>query len=250
MDCRQIESWLPPYVDGEAQPRERAQVERHLSTCAACRSSVAAQRTVRAVLRARAGELSVPAPPGLRTRLAATLEADPPQALGWRGRLSAFAVAATVLLVALIGLEFVRPGSNVLYAAQLAIDHVRCFVVELASTDAADAAALRRQYVADYGWDVRVPPSNDTLGVTLVAARRCPYWLGRHAHLLYRSGDHEVSLYVSRGDARSDDELQVLGHTERIWQAGGASYALIARGVPAADWARIAEYLQRETTGP
>lgn len=248
MDCRQIESLLPPYVDGEAQSDDRAQVERHLSTCAACRSSVDAQRTVRAVLRARAAELSVAAPPGLRTRLAATLDAEAPRTLGWRGRLSAFAVAAAVLLVAFIGLEFVRPGSNVLYAAQLAIDHVRCFVVELASTGPADAAALQRQYVADYGWDVRVPPSNDALDVTLVAARRCPYWLGHHAHLLYRTGDHEVSLYVSRGDVRPDDELRVLGHTERIWHAGGASYALIARGVPAADWARIAEYLQRETT--
>jgi anti-sigma factor RsiW len=233
-------------VDGEASPDERSQVEAHVAGCASCRSAVTAQRTVRAVLRARAAELRVPAPPGLRTRLAATLEADAPRVLGWRGRLSAVAVAAVALLTTVVGLEFVRPGSNVIYAAQLALDHVRCFVVELAATTPADAAALRQNYLDTYGWDVRIPPSNDTLGVTLVAARRCPYWLGRHAHLLYRTGGHEVSLYISRDEVHPDDELRVLGHTERIWHAGGASYAAITRGVPAAEWARITEYLQRE----
>jgi hypothetical protein len=182
--------------------------------------------------------------------LAATLDAEAPSPASWRSRLSGLALAAAVLLTTIVGLEFVRPGSNVLYAAQLAIDHMRCFVVELASTDPADAAALRRGYAETYGWDVRIPPSSEAAGVTLVAARRCPYWLGRHAHLLYRTGEHEVSLYVSRDEPHPDDELRVLGHTERIWQAGGASYAAIARGVPPAEWARITAYLQRETTGP
>jgi anti-sigma factor RsiW len=236
-------------VDGEAQADEWARVEQHLADCASCRSAVAAQRTVRAVLRARGAALSAAAPPGLRTTLAASLAAEP-SAPGWRTRLSAFAVAAAVLLTTVVGLEFVTPGSNVLYAAQLALDHMRCFVVELASTDPADASALRQNYAAAYGWQVRVPPSNDALGVTLVAARRCPYWLGRHAHLLYRTGGHEVSLYVSRDEVHPDAELRVLGHSERIWQAGGASYAVIARGVPPAQWVKITQYLQRETTGP
>ena len=72
-ESRQIESLLPPYVDGEASATDIAAVEAHLATCDACARLVQAQRTVRTVLRARAAHLTVPAPPGLGTRLAAQL---------------------------------------------------------------------------------------------------------------------------------------------------------------------------------
>jgi anti-sigma factor RsiW len=241
---------MPPYVDGEAATHEVAEVERHLALCPACRASVAAQRTARLVLQARGREIAPPLPPGLRTRLAATLPSSGRPGLGWGGRLSAFAAAA-VLFVTMVGaLELVSPRSNVLYAAQLAIDHVRCFMAEVSSTHAADPTVLEREYADSYGWTVDVPPSNEAIGLRLVAARRCPFWIGNHAHLLYRLGDREVSLYVDRGDTRASDELHVLGHTEHIWQSRGNSYAVITRGVPDAQLTQVTSYLQRETSVP
>ena len=247
MECRRIESLLPPYVDGEASAHQTAEVEQHLAECPACRAAVAAQRTARVVLQARGRAIAPPLPLGLRTRLNATLQPRVSTSLGWRGRLSAFAAAAALLVVIVGALELVTPHSNVLYAAQLAIDHVRCFVVEMAATDTADPAVLERQYAEGYGWNVRLPASNEALGLRLVAARRCPFWVGRHAHVLYRVGDHELLLYIKHGNTRPNDQLHVLGHTENICQAGGNSYAVIARGIRDAELTQITAYLQRET---
>ena len=246
-DCRQIESLLPPYVDGEARPDQIRQVEAHLGLCASCREQVAAERAIRTVLRARAASLVTPAPPGLRTHLASAVTWDAVPRLAWRGRLTAVAAAAAVVLLAVVLFEFTSPQSNVLFAAQLAIDHVRCFVVELGSVEAANAEDLETEYSQRYGWSVDVPGSDLESGIMLVAARRCPFWLGDHAHLLYRTRDREVSLYITPNNPRTSEEVTVLGHVHRIWTAHGNSYALVARGVPAPDLDRIANYLERET---
>lgn len=247
-ECRRIESLLPPYVDGEATADVVRQIELHLASCGACKAQVASERTARRLLRAKADQLRTPAPPGLRTRIAAALEPVPRPALGWRGRLTAFGAAAAVVLLLVTALEFAPLRSNVLFAAQLAIDHVRCFVVEgLGTMQAANAADLERQYRHDYGWNVRVPPSNEDVGITLMAARRCPFWLGDHAHLLYQSGERHVSLYVTQGEQRAPAAISVLGHVQKIWTANGNSYAIVSRDVPAADLERISAYLEANT---
>jgi hypothetical protein len=124
---------------------------------------------MRMILRARAGDLVTPAPPGLRTWIAAALAPKVSPSVGWRGRLTAFGAAAVVLLMVSTALEFVTPRSNVLVAAQLAIDHVRCFVADLGSIASADAAQLKQDFVRHYGWIVKVPLSNREAGITLVA---------------------------------------------------------------------------------
>lgn len=246
-DCRRIESLLPPYVDGEAPPDAVALVEAHLRTCAMCRAEVAAERGVRMILRARAAEVRTPAPPGLATRIAARLAGEQAPGLGWGGRAAAFGAAAAMLLILAVALEFLPLRSNALFAAQLAIDHVRCFVIT--SSQEAAATDLEREFAERDGWTIDVPPSSAADGITLVEGRRCPFWLGDHAHLLYRSGDHHVSLFVTQGVEREDEQLAVLGHAERIWAANGSSYTLIARGVEHGELDRLAAYLERASTG-
>jgi anti-sigma factor RsiW len=236
-------------VDGEASPDEVRLVESHLASCDVCQAQVVSERTARTILQARASELAAPAPPGLKTRIATTMRPAERPTLGWTSRLSAFGAAAAVLMLIVVGLEFVPLRSPVLFAAQLAIDHVRCFVIEQLGTTLkeADAATLERQYRNDYGWNVRVPPSSERANITLMAARRCPFWLGDHAHLLYRSGDSDVSLYVTQGQQRPPASLSVLGHVERIWSADGSTYAVVARGVSPPNLDRIAAYLEAGT---
>jgi anti-sigma factor RsiW len=98
-----------------------------------------------------------------------------------------------------------------------------------------------------YGWSVPVPASNAQAGVTLVAARRCPFWIGDHAHLLYRSGDREVSLYVTPGGQSRDGHLLVLGHSEKLWNSRGNLYTLVADDLDAIELAKVTAYLQEET---
>jgi anti-sigma factor RsiW len=246
-ECRRIESLLPPYVDGETTPEQTRTLEAHLTACVVCRAQVEAERVARAVLRARRQQLRTAVPPGLRTRIAAAVHAERLPRLSWPARAAAFAAAAVVLIAVGTALEFVSPRSNVLFAAQLAIDHVRCFIVELGSMDARHADELQAMYAADYGWSVTVPPSDPERDLTLIAARRCPFWLGDHAHLLYRAEGHELSLYVTEGGRRPDEHLNVLGHSERIWSTSGSSYALVARGMPPDTFDRLAAYLQART---
>jgi anti-sigma factor (TIGR02949 family) len=248
-DCRQIESLLPPFVDGHADARTTEVVEAHLAECGPCRNRVTMERTVRTVLRARAAELTELAPPGLRTRVVAALNERAAEGRKgtWGLRITAFAAAAAVLLVVASALELVTPKSDVLYAAQLAIDHVRCFVVELRSKEPADPQVVQKTLADSYGWSVPVPPSNADAGLTLVAARRCPFWIGEHAHLLYRSGDREVSLYVTPGGQSRDGQLHVLGHSEQLWNAGGNLYTLVADDLEPAELQKVTAYLQGET---
>jgi anti-sigma factor RsiW len=247
MDCRRIESLLPPYVDGNAPPTEVAEIERHLAGCPACRFAVAAQLTSRLVLQSRGRQLTPLAPLGLRTRLRATLAGSSRPSLGWRWRVAAFVSAVALFIAGVAVFELALPSSNVLYAAQLAIDHVRCFVVEMASTEKVETAELERMYLEREGWQVRVPPSDDAIGLRLVAARLCPFGVGRYAHALYRVDEREVSLYIDQSDGRSNDRLHVLGHSETIWEHAGSTYVLIARGVPEPQLQQIADYLQTQT---
>ncbi len=247
-DCRQIESLLPPFVDGDADLRITEQVQAHLAECGACRNRVTMERTVKTVLRARAAELSELAPPGLRTRVVAALNerVGERRKATWGMRITAFAAAATVLLVVASALELVTPKSDVLYAAQLAIDHVRCFVV-LRSKEPADPQVVQKTLADNYGWSVPVPPSNADAGLTLIAGRRCPFWLGEHAHLLYRSGDREVSLYVTPGGRPREGQLNVLGHSEKLWNARGNLYTLVADDLEPAELQKVTAYLLGET---
>jgi hypothetical protein len=141
----------------------------------------------------------------------------------------------------------VTPKSDVLYAAQLAIDHVRCFVVELATKEPAGARVVQKTLADNYGWSIPVPPSNADAGLTLVAARRCPFWLGAHAHLLYRNGDREVSLYVTPGGQQRDGQLHVLGHSQKLWNSSGNLYTLVADDLEPSELQKVTAYLQDET---
>ena len=51
LDCREIESFVPAYVDGEFDAYERAEVEAHLAHCAACRHAVRVQAALKDALK-------------------------------------------------------------------------------------------------------------------------------------------------------------------------------------------------------
>jgi anti-sigma factor RsiW len=51
LECRELESFLPAYVDGEFEAYERAEVESHLSGCAACQHTVRVQTAMKDAVR-------------------------------------------------------------------------------------------------------------------------------------------------------------------------------------------------------
>lgn len=253
MDCEEISVGLTAVVDGGATAEQAALVNRHLESCAACRQSMQAQTTARTVLRARAAQLSVTAPPGLRTRIAATARAQRPEAAGvlsWRGRLSAFSAAAVVVLVlGAVLVPVVTGRSTVVLAAQMALDHLKCFVIDGdgdgdgATISKADAEALLKR---EYGWTMTIPASNEAVDLELLAVRHCLYGDGLAAHLLYRANGQPVSLFIMPDLVRPAAQLQVLGHDQVVWTAGDRTYMLVSAAGTTAGLARVASYLQNE----
>ncbi|HYZ88006.1 MAG TPA: zf-HC2 domain-containing protein [Myxococcales bacterium] len=51
LDCHELESFLPAYVDGEFDAYERAEVEAHLAGCAACQHAVRIQAAMKDAVR-------------------------------------------------------------------------------------------------------------------------------------------------------------------------------------------------------
>jgi len=251
MDCKQIEGSLAAVVDGGASPDEAAHVARHLVSCPACRQATQAQTSARAVLRARAAQLSVVAPPGLRTRIIASARAERPEAaaiLSWRGRLSAFSAAAILVLVLGAALvPIVTERSTVVLAAQMALDHLKCFMIDGDGDGAPISKADAEATIArEYGWSASVPASAAAEGVELVAVRHCLYGDGMAAHLLYRVQGQAVSLFIMPGLVRPAAELRVLGHDEVVWTQGDRTYMLVANGGTTAGLAHVASYLRNE----
>jgi anti-sigma factor RsiW len=249
MDCQQIEASLSAVADRGATAEEAALVARHLESCASCRDLLQAQATARAVLRSRAAQLSVTAPPGLRTRIAATARAEHAEsaaALGWRSRLSAFGAAAIlVLTIGAILLPVVTERSSVVMAAQLALDHLKCFVID---GDASGAPISKAEAEAtierDHGWRANVPASVD--GLELMAVRHCLYGDGLAAHVLYRAAGQPVSLFILPGVAHPAAELRVLGHDEVVWTHGDRTFVLVSAAGTKAELARVASHVQNE----
>ncbi|MEW6320561.1 MAG: zf-HC2 domain-containing protein [Acidobacteriota bacterium] len=248
MNCRTIEPLLTAYIDGLAGPADRAAVELHVSGCPACQAAAAAQRAASGVLRARGAALVPAAPPGLATRLAALArhEAAARPALGMWGRLGALASAAAVVLTLGAGLFVATSQSTVVLAAQLALDHVKCFLLDghdhLPTKNPEDAEAFIQ---ARYGWTVDVPPSRPAEGFRLVASRKCLLGDGFAAHLLYRADGQPVSVFILPGDHAAHD-LRIFGAAVEAWSANGRTYVVVVEGRNGNSLARVASYVRDE----
>jgi hypothetical protein len=116
----------------------------------------------------------------------------------------------------------------VVLAAQLALDHLKCFTIDgddhgrVLSVAEAEAELLH-----DYGWQLTVPQTGGAEHGRLVAVRRCIYGDGRAAHLLYRVDGEPVSLFILPGLERPADQLSLFGHDEVVWNTGGRTFVLV-----------------------
>jgi anti-sigma factor RsiW len=253
MTCREIEDQLPAYVSGGTANGDAAAIVAHLDRCDACRSSAHAQTVARAVLRSRAAQLAPIAPPGLLTRLRAqeneraAARQAPDGSFAWT-RFSAFAAAVLVILtLGAVLLPVVTVRSTAVLAAQLALDHLKCFTIEgdadAASIAQADAEAALKN---DFDFSVVVPASLPEDHLQLMAVRRCLYGDGRAAHVMYRLDGAPLSLFVIPGLTRPAAELSLFGHEQIVWARGDRTYMLVARGGSREGLARVASYLQNE----
>jgi anti-sigma factor RsiW len=232
------------YLDGEADPLARAELESHLAGCPSCRQAIDAARGFSAAIRAEAEYFE--APQGLAARLAAAAAAaaEPASApvvplprprTTWE-RSPALALAASLALVAVLS------GGIGYYAAQtgpqeggvvaeLVDSHIRSLQAEhltdVTSTD---------QHTVKPWFDGRLdsaPPVRDLAaeGFPLIGGR-LDYLEGRPvAALVYRRAKHPINLFVwphQADTARPALATERRGYNVRHWQAGDLDYWLVS----------------------
>jgi anti-sigma factor RsiW len=227
--CREVEPLVTRYVDGEATAADRAVVDAHLMMCPPCRHRAAAETAARNTVRTR---LCRPcAPEQLRTRCRAAAHTGP---FGMpRVTLTSMSMAAAlvfvvggVLLYSLTGL------SPTVLAAQLTLDHVKCFAVHDADAPV-DPRASEAQYARDYGQQIHLPQIA-AAGLQLVGVRRCYCGEGAVAHAMYRLNGRPISLYIIPDASRSRATAAVFGHDAVIWTNQTTTYVLVGRETPEA----------------
>jgi len=247
MNCRDCESQLTPFVDGELTEATAALLAAHLEACADCRCRAQQERLGRRLMRDHAPRLAVPCPASLRASVRRLVPAPRRRfRAAWVAASAAAAVVAGVGLVVMAGL--IRPVP--VFAAQATLDHLKC--MRLGPTTAtSNARACEASWQAQQGWKLDVPTGQRGAGMRLLGYRRCLVTEGRVAHLLYEWHGEIVSLFVlPDGPKVGHAELEIFGQDAVLWTSHDHTYALVGRGDRAA-LAAVASSLEHElAAGP
>ncbi len=253
VSCRDVQTSLAAYVDGESAGFDPQTIDAHVQACPSCRRLAAAERAARELLCSRRGDLRGCAPADLRRRCAAW-RATAPAASWYRRSWVPLSLAASLMLVAGVSLIFVWGSSVETYAAQLAIDHVKCFQFPPDASAATDVAVIGRTWQAANGWNVRIAASPPMEHLQLLGIRRCGSTKGRVAHILYKWRGQPLSVYVLNGkfdpDAEASHErhdyqpVTRFGENAVVWIDRGRTYAVVSR-IPHPDLQQVAGYVRR-----
>ena len=254
--CHEIDPLVTPYVDGAAGADDTTTVDAHVAACPACRERTDVERAVRRLVQGRSADLSVTAPEALRVRCREAVDrsrfaAVPVSAPRPRSLVRRWAsLAAGVVLAAALGVLIVRGDSGSVLAAELALDHVKCFAFAGQAVATDDPAAVARSFEAAYGWRVDVPAGLTSERLELLGARRCVYHDGAMAHIMYRHDGQPMSLYVLPQRASARHVVDTAGHQTVMWGASGRTFAVVGREAPES-LERVATYVRRASlTGP
>ena len=256
MECSKARTLLDPYVDGELDLVTSLGVEEHLRSCPACALSHENYRALRAGLRDAA--LYFPAPTALEARIQASLRgADAPGPPSftlaprrWR------AVAAALVLVALLGWNFLHartmpPGESLL-AQEVVASHVR----SLMGAHLADVASTNQHTVKPWfgGRLDYSPPVKDLAaqGFPLIGGR-LDYLDGRPvAALIYRRQKHLINLFVwpTKGSEKGEpDAVTSQGYHVLRWEEGGMTYWSVS-DLNSAELSRFEQLIQAKDPPP
>jgi len=237
-DCSDVERFLEPYLDGEFDAAERAELENHLSVCSRCRGATAAALSYRSTLRTKLREATAPgtaagtAPEALRRRISESLDrAEAPALLWWRRIVAPLPVAALTACLA---------GALVVFAGHRTTDplveeavrkHARDLPLEVSAASVAPEL-IPGMLATHLDFNPR-PPAFQANGVRLVGARLAQLRDWPAAYMRYQTPGGPVGLFII------DDPDRRVAQSGREVRAGPATIRLInARGYNVAVWRR------------
>ena len=228
-DCRELEPLFAAYVDGEAAECDCAALDAHFRKCPPCRSRIEAERIVKEAVATGASA-------GPRANVFAR-----------RTWVPLSMVATVVLTVAGVFIYSLKDGTEAL-AAQLAVDHVKCFEFASPPVIIPDAKLLSREWAEARGWAVKVPESEPVEQLELLGIRRCISTEGTTAHLMYKWRGQPLSVYVLNSEdprvSSTPRLVERFGQEELIWSKKGRTYAVVAQA-RRSEIEHMALYVQR-----
>jgi len=239
-DCGDVERFLEPYLDGEFDVAERADLEDHLSACSRCRGVATAAMSFRSALRTKLREATAPgtaagtAPESLRRRISEALDGEKeeqPALAFFRRIVSPLPVAALAACLA---------GALVVFAGHRATDplvleavrkHARDLPLEISAASVAPEL-IPGILASQLDFNPR-PPAFQAHGVRLVGARLAQLRDWPAAYMRYQTPGGPVGLFII------DDPDRRVGQSGREVRAGSATIWIInARGYNVAVWRR------------
>jgi anti-sigma factor RsiW len=215
--CRHFASLIEPYVDGELVTEKVVEVEQHIEECEHCAARVGFDRSLKKSVRNSVYQ-AAPATPAFLARLGGALEAERQREAelieegsvsrftAWRKNgVSLLAAAAAVLLWARVQHEPPRSAttSTASHTQAADISNVDQFIEDLVENHVRPAPvapavtepAKLEQFDPEVGVPVRAPQLMQ-YGARWVGGRVVPIRNHPAASLVYRVGDHKVTLYV------------------------------------------------------
>ena len=223
MNCRDLETQLTPYLDGELIAEARVEVEAHLAACPTCPRHVDVERHNLSVIREAARAGSPRAPPAFKARLFENLARDSSrQRRVGVGR--AVAVAATVTFAVGLGHHEYRTHQRRLYEQDAAMRHARQFPLEIEQPP----DAIERWFGGKLDHPVNVPrfPRATATGARLLQVRDKPaayirYDSPRPMGLFVFGDDHDLDV-GSVAEVNSNHGYNVVS-----WREGDVVYQLV-----------------------
>ena len=242
--CRDLESMLAAYVDGEAPASDGDKVRAHVEACAPCRERLTGERAAKEAVRAHRSGLRPCAPQSLRNRCASMAaereRSEAPALAGNRAlaqpqsrrsallRWAPLSLAATLFLAVAVVFGFGLTDKAQALAFQTTIDHVKCARLNTGAP-AAEAGDAARQWQSRFGWKIGVPAPARESHLELRGVRRCGVIDGRVAHIMYTWLGEPLSVYVLPKQTMSDAATLVhrFRHNAIMWSKNDRTYILV-----------------------
>jgi anti-sigma factor (TIGR02949 family) len=236
--CAELEGFLYAYLDGEFEPSDKLEFDRHLAECPRCARRVHLESIFRENLHQRAKEHAngpgARAPEALRRSIHAQLRQEHQRA-ALRSWVRAGA-AAVVIAAAGGAYVFIRPGTRGMYIEAAALRHAKSLPFEV-QRDAPEH--LEAWFEGKLEHSVHVPtfPNTTLAGARLsnVKDKQAAY-IGYHAQGVDGSRPRRIGLFVFQDSnrdvqaaSRSSAELDTShGYNVAIWREHEIVYELVS----------------------
>jgi anti-sigma factor RsiW len=250
--CRTALSLVEPYVDGELDASQKAEIEQHLRECQSCAFIQTRLKGIGTGLRTIAPYYDAPA--HLRAQVLKSLRQTAGSRRAWHGfswsprwTAGAWAMAATALLAVSMGWNVMQlrsgnAGGEV--AQEIVASHVRSLIgdhlLDVPSTDQHNVKPWFNGKL-DYSPDVKDFVASD---FTLIGGRVDYIDHRPIAALVYKRRQHVINLFVWPSNSAPAAPAAVSGFNLDVWNSAGINYCAIS-DLNQAELGQFADLYQR-----